>query len=150
MALTNKIQTLGKYVQQNIQFSDGHHINRKYFLRVLSFSVSIPVAARSNAWVCVRSPAEIVGSNPAEGMDVCCACCVLSSRGLCDELITRPKESYRLWCVAVCDLETSRLRKPWPALGRRATRKKIIFIIVIAAERLNHAATRCSIYNKKK
>jgi len=22
-------------------------------------------------WVCGRSPAEIVGSNPAEGMDVC-------------------------------------------------------------------------------
>jgi hypothetical protein len=34
---------------------------------------------------------------------------VLSGRGLCDELITRPEESYRLWCVAVCDLETSRI-----------------------------------------
>jgi len=31
---------------------------------------------------------------------------VLSDTGLCDELITRPDESYRLWCVAVCDLET--------------------------------------------
>jgi len=29
----------------------------------------------------------------------------LSGRGLCDELITRPAESYRLWCVVVCDLE---------------------------------------------
>jgi hypothetical protein len=29
-------------------------------------------------------------------MFVCCACCVLSGRGLCDELITRPEESYRL------------------------------------------------------
>jgi len=28
-------------------------------------------------------------------------------RGLCDELITRPEESYRLWCVVVSDLETS-------------------------------------------
>jgi hypothetical protein len=34
---------------------------------------------------------------------------VLSSRGLCDELITRPEESYRLWCVVVCDIETSRM-----------------------------------------
>jgi len=33
----------------------------------------------------------------------------LSGRGLCDELITRPKESYRLCCVVVCDLETSRV-----------------------------------------
>jgi len=31
----------------------------------------------------------------------------LSGRGLCDELFTRPEESYRLWCVVVCDLETS-------------------------------------------
>ena len=56
-----------------------------------------------------RSPAEIVGSNPTGGIDVffCCECCLLSGRGLCDELITRPEESYRLWCVVVCDLETS-------------------------------------------
>jgi hypothetical protein len=30
----------------------------------------------------------------------------LSGRGLCDELITRPEESYRLCYVVVCDLET--------------------------------------------
>jgi hypothetical protein len=40
-------------------------------------------------------------------MFVCCECCVLSGRGLCYELITRPDGSYRLWCIAVCDLETS-------------------------------------------
>jgi hypothetical protein len=34
-------------------------------------------------------------------------CCVLSGRGLCDELITRPRESYRLWRVVMCDQETS-------------------------------------------
>ena len=33
--------------------------------------VPVPVAARSKAWVCGRTPAEIVGSNPTEGMDVC-------------------------------------------------------------------------------
>ena len=43
---------------------------------------------------------------------VCCECRVLSGRGLCDELITRPEESYRLWCVVVCDLETSRAVAP--------------------------------------
>jgi hypothetical protein len=36
-------------------------------------------------------------------MFVCCVCCVLSGRGLCDELITRPEESYRLRHVVVCD-----------------------------------------------
>ena len=34
---------------------------------------------------------------------------MLSGRGLCDELITGPEESYRLYCVVVCDLETSRM-----------------------------------------
>jgi hypothetical protein len=43
---------------------------------------------------------------------VCCVCCVLSGRGLCDELITRPKEFYRLWCGVVCDPITSCMRRP--------------------------------------
>ena len=44
---------------------------------------------------------------------VCCECRVLSGRGLCDELITRPEESYRLWCIVVCDLETPRIGAPY-------------------------------------
>jgi hypothetical protein len=66
---------------------------------------------------CVRIP-------PGAWMFVCCECCVLSGRGLCDKLITRPEESYRLWYVVVCDLETSTMRRPWPALGRSATAQK--------------------------
>jgi len=42
-------------------------------------------------------------------MFVCCECCVLSGRSLCDELITRPEESYRLRCVVVCDQETTEI-----------------------------------------
>jgi hypothetical protein len=38
--------------------------NIKYFRKV-------PVAARSKAQFCGRSPAEIVGSNVTGGMDVC-------------------------------------------------------------------------------
>ena len=44
-------------------------------------------------------------------MFVCCDCCLLSGRGLCDGLITRPDESHRLWRVVVCDHETSRMRR---------------------------------------
>jgi len=47
-------------------------------------------------------------------MSVCCDCFVLLVRGLCDKLITRREESHRLWCVVVCDLETSWMRRPWP------------------------------------
>jgi len=70
-------------------------------------SSPVPVTARSKAWVCGRSLAGIVGSRPTGFMDVCCECCVMSGRGLCDELITRPEKSNRLLCVVVCDLETS-------------------------------------------
>ena len=50
---------------------------------------------------------------PGAWIFVCCECRVLSGRGLCDELITRPDESYRLCCVVVCDLETSRMGAPY-------------------------------------
>jgi len=58
-------------------------------------------------------------------MSVCCECCVLSGRGLCDELITHPEQSYRQWCVVVCDLEASGMMRPWPAGGCGAKIKNI-------------------------
>ena len=42
---------------------------------------------------------------------------MLSGIGLCDELITRLEEPYRLWCVVVCDLETSWIRRSCPTGG---------------------------------
>jgi len=61
-------------------------------------------------------------------MSVCCECCVLSDGGLCDELITRPEESYRLWCVVVCGLERQSLvneeEDQDPLGGYRDKRKK--------------------------
>ena len=50
---------------------------------------------------------------PGAWIFVCCECRVLSGRGLCDELITRPEEAYRLCCVVVRDLETSRMGAPY-------------------------------------
>ena len=50
-------------------------------------------------------------------MFVCCECCALLDRGLYDELITRPEESYRLWLVVVCDLETSKEEAKSPLKG---------------------------------
>ena len=49
---------------------------------------------------------------PGAWIFVCCECRVLSGTGLCDEMITRLEESYRLCCVVVCDLETSRMGAP--------------------------------------
>ena len=67
------------------------------------YRIPITVAARSatdcllRLWV--RIPSGVWKS-------VSCERCVLLGRGLCDEPITRPEESYRLLCVVVCDLET--------------------------------------------
>ena len=82
----------------------------------------VPVAWQSKTSVCGRSPNEIVGSNPTGDMDVCC---VLSGRGLCDELITRPEESYRLYCVVECDLETSGMSRPLASGETQSHRGKI-------------------------
>src|SRR5215475_714854 len=82
--------------------------NRQISMPPVGFEPTISAGERPG-----RSPAEIVGSNPTGGMDVCCECRVLSGRGLCDELITRPEEAYRLCCVVVCDLETSRIGAPY-------------------------------------
>ena len=80
---------------------------------------------------------------PGAWIFVCCECCVLSGRGLCDELITRPEEYYRLWCVVVRDLETSRMRRPWPVLGRRATVKEIIYNVKGVYDRLTDCTCWC-------
>jgi len=63
---------------------------------------------------------------PRAWIFVCCECCVLSGRSLCDELITRPAESYRLWCVVVCDLETSWVRRSWPTGGLSHQKKVLV------------------------
>jgi len=73
-------------------------------------------------------------------MSLCCECCVLSGTGLCDALITGREESYQLWCVIVCDQETSRMRRPWPTLDRRATEKKKALEIVSCVEKGSHIA----------
>jgi hypothetical protein len=57
-------------------------------------------------------------------MFFCCECCVLSGRGLCYELITRPEESYQLWCVIVCDLENLRNQEAMTRVGSQRHSKK--------------------------
>jgi hypothetical protein len=101
--------------------------------------MSFPVAARPKASVCGCSLAGFVGSNPPRGggawMSVCC---VLSGKGLCDELITRPEESDRVWCV--CHHESSIMRRPWPAGGLlHHGKKKFLFndAVATAGYRIN-------------
>ena len=62
---------------------------------------------------------------------------MLPGRGLCDELTIRPEESYRLWRIVVCDLETSKEKAKSqlkgceykPTMGCDAEKKKMQFYI---------------------
>ena len=40
------------------------------------------------------------------------------------ELITRPEESYRLWCVVVCDLEKLKNEEAMTRVGSQRHKKK--------------------------
>jgi hypothetical protein len=79
------------------------------FLTSYVFLTPVPVAARSK--VCGRLPAEIVGLNPTRGMVVVSVvCCQVEVSATSWSFVQR--SPTRLWCVVVCDLETSRMRRP--------------------------------------
>ena len=67
---------------------------------------------------------------PGAWISVCCKCCVLSGRGLCEELFTHPEESYRMWCVVMCDFRNLVNEEALRPLGAVAP-KKLCFINVI-------------------
>ena len=50
---------------------------------------------------------------------------MLSGRGLCDELITRPEESRRLCCVVVCDLENFKNEEVMTRVGLQRHKKNL-------------------------
>ena len=82
----------------------AHHFLHVSRIRVKLLTLRLLMSYLLRSWV--RIP-------PGAWIFVCCECRVLSGRCLCDELITRPEESYRLCCVVVCDLETSRMGAPY-------------------------------------
>ena len=84
--------------------------NRQISMPPVGFEPTISAGERPAAAHLLRS---WVRFPPRAWIFVCCECRVLSGRGLCDELITRREESYRLCSVVVCDLETSRIGAPY-------------------------------------
>ena len=107
----------------------------KLFNCLLSTSFSFSgLRRRSAAARLLRSWVRIP---PGAWTFVCCECCVLSGRGLCDELITRPEESYRLWCVVVCDLENPKNEEAMPRVGSQRHRKRKCNVLL---ESVRHVA----------
>jgi len=69
---------------------------------------------------------------------------VLSGRGFCDELITRPEESHRLWCVIVCDLETSRIGAPYIYINNISSlRVKLPHLMSLSKKLILYYSTKC-------
>ena len=76
--------------------------NRKMHWCIVELSVLVVWdALLLRAWYLSRLLRLWIRIPPGVWMSVCCECCVLSGRGLCDTLITHSEESYRLWCVVV-------------------------------------------------
>ena len=68
--------------------------------------ILLPITVAMRSKVFGHSIFGMVGSNPAEGIDVrllCLLCCVVIA--LCDVLIARSEDSCWL-CMCECDLET--------------------------------------------
>jgi hypothetical protein len=86
-------------------------LNPHFHVAIMPVPVARGLRRRSTAARLLRSWVRIP---PGPWMFVCCVCYVLSGRGLCNELITRPEESYWLWCVGVvvCNQEISWTRGP--------------------------------------
>ena len=97
-----------------------------YKLSVVILLMPVPVAARSKA--CLRPLAcWDYGFEYRRGawISVCCKGCVLSGTGLCDGLITRPDESYRVWCLCVRVIEKTR-REGLSPLGLANHEKNVL------------------------
>jgi hypothetical protein len=140
MCLTFSIASIRNTPHSNMNSTRYYHKCTQVFMSSVRYSSQIFIEvefSRRSQWprgLRRRSAAAhllrlLVRIPPGTWMPVCCECCVLLGRVLCDELIPRPEESYRLWCVVVCDLETSWMRRPWPTWGllRPYHQKKILY-----------------------
>ena len=92
---------------------------RSAVARLLRLWVRIP----RGAWISVR-----------------CEWCVLSGRGLWNGLVTRPEESYRLWCIVLCvwsrNLVNEEALAHWGLL-RQKKAKQVINLDVLKTENFN-------------
>jgi len=84
--------------------------SKKFLLQVLHFSSHVnqveairQVANLSGDLMCGCAAVRLLGLRvripQGAWMSFSSKCCVLSARGLLVGLITRPEESYRIWCL---------------------------------------------------
>jgi hypothetical protein len=90
----------------------------------------MPVAARSKAWISAAARLRGLRVRIPQGawMSVSCECCMLSGRGLCVGLITRPEEYYGVWCVWVWlwSLNSKEALARWGAVAPTIKKKLLV------------------------
>jgi hypothetical protein len=99
------LESVQKFKFEICNNDNGTKINTKFLLMSpVSLCLSSTfIVLRKTIMLIKATAARLLGLRvripPRARMSVCCECCVLSGRGLYDGLITRPEESYRVWCV---------------------------------------------------
>ena len=78
--------------------------------------------------------------SPGAWMPVCCDCRVLSGRGLCDEVITRPEKFYRLMCPCVWSWDLkNEVMAHWGLSRQKQTKKQTAWWLLLCKP--EHVAT---------
>jgi hypothetical protein len=118
----------------SLEVQVGHtNMIQLYVLQSLSklvpyaFCTLVQAAAGSDVWVCVRWLADIVGLNPAGGMNACLlqVLLVVSATG-------RSVRGFVPTVVCIeCDLENSRMWRPRPCCGCRAVNCSVSLLGVV-------------------
>jgi hypothetical protein len=94
---------------------------------------------------------------PGVWISVSLSCCVLSVRGVCFGLNTRPHKSYRVWCVTQCNREASRTRAACPTTESCTTKTTVcfrysvtvhcdkftVYSVVLNISSISHGVQRC-------
>ena len=106
-------------VKRSGREADKSSLLVSWFRTPRDISSPIPAAEMSKARVCGCSLPRIAGSHRIGVMDICplWVLCVIRLTSLRRADHRSRGLFYRLWYVKACDLETSRMRWPWPSLG---------------------------------
>jgi hypothetical protein len=94
----------------------------RFVVVVLSNSRCMPCGLKRRS-AAARLLGLWVRISPGAWRSLSCEYCVLSGWGLCDGLITPQSSPTGCVCLVVCDLETSKKRRPRPYLGCWATKR---------------------------
>ena len=100
----------------------------------------IPVVVGCQAYFRGRSIPGISISNPTEVMAVCLFCWCGAVSGLCDELFTRPEESYRMYIFLRFAIQKPR---QWGSLWDLAPDKIYIYRYLLDNHRDKFTVRRC-------